>query len=355
MNTSMNTSYTLEQEDYDEFVRSGIPITAFLILSCIFGTIGNVHVFLVYLLRYKANMYKKLVLCLTAVDFVGCTFCIPASLYIIRNIYSVQSSVFCKLYFATMNLVGTLSLVLLNGIAVERYRKICQKTPTHFSQRTTRVFCGLILVAMITLFFIPSFFMFGINQETTKVHSLPSYRCAVSNHLRNSTFVHVYGGFLLLSFLINLTISIVSYILIGRRIYIHQKNNMAISPQTTSLKDTARDTAVSSIPNTMNERKRKKLDKSRNTIKVFLVVSMISFGVYLPYLLTAVIRNVNQRLYQNFIANYGPLPYFITWMIFLNNAINPLVYGFMDKKFRQELSALYIQMKLCCFACCRRG
>ncbi|XP_060076157.1 orexin receptor type 2-like [Ylistrum balloti] len=257
-----------------------------------------------------------------------------------------------------MNIVGTYSLLFLNLIAVERYRKVCQRVRVQFSQRTTRVLCGLNFIVMLIVFIIPGFMIFGVNQQTTKTHSLPGYKCSVLNQLKKSMFVRVYGGFMLLTFVTSITISIVSYILIGRRIYIHQKNNITTPARDPDMK---RDNSVASKSDkvgqstekekaflkSMHERKRKKLVKSRNVTKVFLVVSVISFGVYLPYLLTTVIRNINPRLYQNFVDNNGSLSYFIIWMIFLNNAINPIVYGFMDRKFRQELSAFYIQMKRC--------
>ncbi|XP_060075031.1 probable G-protein coupled receptor No18 [Ylistrum balloti] len=402
MNSLTNVSYTLEQEDYDEYMKSGIPITAFLIVLCVVGTIGNLHVFLVYLLRYKPSIYKKFVLCLTAVDFVGCSFCVPATLYIIRNYLSMNSSALCKMYVTVMNTIGVYSLILLDCIAVERYRKVCQNTRVHFSQRTTRLLFGLNCVFMIVAFIIPGVLIFGINRKTTKAHSLDGYECTVLNNYKNSALVNVYRGFLFITVVTLLLISIVSYILIGRRIYIHQKNNITTrNPQRTKHltsqpdvvysdttisitpvrsspdseittdsyvmstaardPDMKRDNSVASKSDkvgqstekekaflkSVHERKRKKLVKSRNVTKVFLVVSVISFGVYLPYLLTTVIRNINRPLYENFADNYGSIVYFITWMIFINNAINPIVYGFMDRTFRQELSAFYIQMKRC--------
>ena len=76
-----------------------------------------------------------------------------------------------------------------------------------------------------------------------------------------------------------------------------------------------------------------------------MVVSIISFGGYLPYLVSSVFRNVNRTSYESFVYNYASLELFIKWMMFLNNAINPMIYGFMDAKFRREIVKTYICIK----------
>ncbi|XP_060066789.1 5-hydroxytryptamine receptor 1F-like [Ylistrum balloti] len=419
MNLSTNVTYSLEDEDYDEFRKTGIPITVYLIVLCVLGTIGNVHVFLVYLLRYKSNIYKTFVLCLAAVDFLGCTFCIPASLYIIRHPNTIQSSVFCKVYRAAMNFVGAYSLILLDCIAVERYRKVCAVTRRQFTLRTTRVVCALTCLLVIVTFAIPGILTYGINQKITKPHWLVGYECMILENLKSSTFMKVYRGIIFVMFVFFFIISAVLYTLVGRKISVHKNKHKEIcisrkKPISTEdvqcasshsqEKDVSSDitTSIMQVPgssdsniavdivlkttnhlgsdmkhsdsveshhdqirhttetgnrylNTLKERKRKELDRSRNITMVFLVVSILSFGGYLPYVLATLIRNINGPLYSNFMDKYGALDIFIRWMVFLNNAINPVVYGFMDKKFRKELAKFYTKLAHCGLLDSRHG
>ncbi|XP_060066812.1 5-hydroxytryptamine receptor 1F-like [Ylistrum balloti] len=413
MNLSTNVTYSLEDEDYDEFRKTGIPITVYLIVLCVLGTIGNVHVFLVYLLRYKSNIYKTFVLCLAAVDFLGCTFCIPASLYIIRHPNTIQSLAFCKINRAITYFVGAYSLLLLDCIAVERYRKVCQATRAQFTIKITRIVCAINFAFVVIVIVIPVTIIYGINQKTTKAHSLTGYECTVLESFKNATLTKIYRGFVFLIFLALVIVSVVLYILIGKKIYTHKNKTSTSSKQhamsqlkqnvckSVSSEDGENQTRTSEVEpmnstkalndksesaivtekcvittdprnpeikrnkserenqtrattgtekkylHTLNERKRKKLDRSRNITMIFLVVSILSFGGYLPYLITTLIRNISRSTFENFAENYETLDIFIRWMIFLNNAINPLVYGFMDKKFRSELQTCYVRMARC--------
>ncbi|XP_021366549.1 galanin-like G-protein coupled receptor npr-9 [Mizuhopecten yessoensis] len=425
MNSSQNITFSLEEEDYDEFKKNGIPITAYLIVLCVVGTVGNTHVFLTYFLKYKANVYKTFILCLAVVDLLGCVFCIPATLYIIRHPNTVQSSLFCKVNRAASYFVGAFSLLILDCIAVERYRKVCQATRVQFTIRTTRILCAANFVFVLVVIVIPVTIIYGINRKQTPTHSLLGYECTVLDHFKSSTLTKVYRGFIFFIFVLLLIVSVVLYSLVVMKIYAHQKkhkstddlprtmccmprskhngsdslssedgrstnrysqekdisSDLSISATTapgsfaynvsterfvlstdarvvnakTNISETGYDDQKRQLTGTgntyldaLNERKRKKLDRSRNITMVFLVVSIMSFGGYLPYLLSTLVRNISRSLFENFASNYAALDVFIRWMVFLNNAINPIVYGFMDNKFRNELSNCYIKMARCC-------
>ncbi|XP_021366582.1 uncharacterized protein LOC110458928 isoform X1 [Mizuhopecten yessoensis] len=430
MNSSLNVTYSLEEEDYDEFKKSGNPGMVYLIVLCIVGTVGNTHVFLVYFLRFKTSVHQIFVLCLACVDFVGCIFCIPATLYIIRHPNTVQSLPYCKVYRAITYSVGTYSLLILAWIAVERYRQVCHATRVQFTTRITRIVCTVSCVLMLVLVVIPVTIIYGINRKTTQAHSLLGFECDVLDHFKGSTLAKTYMGTFLIVYLSLVIISAVMYILIRKKLYAHQNNlrnngtvksaittfcvqesgktgsksvfpkdgrkqdnryqendmsgDIEISataascvcdvdvlrescvmptvPQDTVMKgnDTkirhsnqqqqSRVTGINHINTlTRNDHKRQRqLDRSRTITLVFLVVSIISFGVYLPYLVLTLFWHFNSSLYNNFVNNYGSLENIICNLFFLNNVINPFIYGFMDKKLRTELSKIYVNMKHYC-------
>ncbi|OWF44099.1 hypothetical protein KP79_PYT21089 [Mizuhopecten yessoensis] len=107
---------------------------------------------------------------------------------------------------------------------------------------------------------------------------------------------------------------------------------------------------------TRNDHKRQRqLDRSRAITFVFLIVSIISFGVYLPYLILTLILHFNSSLSNTLENNYGILVNIICNLFLLNHVINPFIYGFMDKKFRTELSKFYVNKKLYCYVICTRS
>lgn len=90
------------------------------------------------------------------------------------------------------------------------------------------------------------------------------------------------------------------------------------------------------------ENKRKTLKRSRNKTHVFLVVIVISFGGFLPFVITRCLG------YEDLAQNYKALILFFDHMGYLNSAINPVVDGFMYTKFRNELPCMYHQLKQLC-------
>ncbi|XP_069121625.1 gastrin/cholecystokinin type B receptor-like [Argopecten irradians] len=413
MNISTNKTYSLADEDWNEFKKNGIPITVYLIFLCVLGTIGNVHVFMIYLLRYNESVFKTFIMCLAAVDFLGCSFVVPASLYIVRYPNSIQSSSFCKASLSLSYFVGSYSLLLLDCVAVERYRKVCQATRTQMTLKMTRIICGLFSVLVVGIVLIPIAIIYGINQKITKPHSLSGYECNVLDIYKSCTLTLAYRGFVFFLFVLLMAVAVVLYTLVGRRIYAQKKkyrnaskteypvieltqagitsislenddrnipkestsgddiNSMSVPSATSCSILSAESQTVTlgakyqgnsekpgpynqpetgkNFLNALREKKSRSLDKSINMTMVFLVVSIISFGCYFPYLVIILITSFNEPLHQNFVENYGALDAFIRLTVFLNNAVNPYVYGFMDKKIRKELSRFYVRTLHCSF------
>ena len=485
--TVMNSSIvdvisTLEEEDNYEFTKIGIPIFIYLLIVCIVGTIGNIHVLLVYSLKYKSSIYKIFVLCLASVDLIGCVFCIPAVLYILTHPNSIDDSGFCKGSKAFDYFVGPCSLMLLDVIAIERYRKICHATKSQFTIRTAKYACAGVIIFVLCLSVFPVTVIYGINPMTTRYHGLRGYDCTVLTMYNTSLFSQIYRGAIFFLFLILLLICVIMYALIRRKIYLHQKqqsshnenqrrdssdntldtrnsletetsvtNDISLEPaneerspniktklendhkgaeyeidqegngrvnlafddsppaedtskltlpditidvqNTTQLRESVRelsdlvdtkstletsdgkyikegngtiDTQENNnrtnntvhFNDTMSTHKankkvhkysqrNKKLKRSRNITTLFMVVSIVSFGVYLPYLIFTILRNVDRKVYEMFVEYNPSLDLFISWMFYLNNGINPLIYGFMDANFRQECLKVYIQIKNC--------
>ncbi|XP_060075357.1 uncharacterized protein LOC132555035 [Ylistrum balloti] len=82
------------------------------------------------------------------------------------------------------------------------------------------------------------------------------------------------------------------------------------------------------------------LTRSRRLSIIFLVVTALSFGTCLPFLLFSILKVFDTSVARQ-IAEHANVSSFLTYFYFFNSALNPIVYGFMDSKFRREI-------KLCC-------
>lgn len=446
----MNTSnITLEEEDEYEFRKIGMPTFIYLLVVCVVGVIGNLHVIIVYSLRYKCTIYKIFVLCLASVDMLGCTFGIPSVLYLLRHMNSIRNSVFCKIYTSSVYFAGASSLMLLDVIAVERYRKVCQGTRAQFNVKTAAIVCACVMSFVFCLAVVPVTVIYGINEKKTRFHSLDGYECTMLDAYKNVLYAKIHRGIVFLTFIVLLIVCIILYVLVKRSIHFHRNKqsvkktvvkqatnsvendgNTTDSTVTLATDDSERNsayfigrikqtenvnqtdvkthnsvqilgyTSTSSTPNgtcmsqsfsgrtgmnnilnspvTMEagttreptksngmmapcagttkahyssgidrgiKSRVKKLNKSGKMTTIFLVISVISFGAYLPYLVFTLLRNRNWDFYHKF-ANANPaFDLFMKWMFFLNSAINPLIYGFMDTKFRGECAKMYLQFR----------
>ncbi|OWF41805.1 Rhodopsin, GQ-coupled [Mizuhopecten yessoensis] len=82
------------------------------------------------------------------------------------------------------------------------------------------------------------------------------------------------------------------------------------------------------------------LERSRRLSIIFIVVTALSFGTCLPFLVFSTIKLFNAPFAAK-IAEHANVSSFLTYVYFFNSALNPIVYGFMDAKFRREI-------RLCC-------
>ena len=384
MNSTDNFTFSdfdaLKIADYLEFSKNGIPILIFLLILSVVGTIGNVQVLTVYSLRYKASIYKTFVLCLSSVDFIGCVLVIPFLIPYIIHPFTTRSPVLCKLSTALNYFTGCTSLLLLDVIAIERYRKICQATKAQFTVRSARCVCvgGIALGISYSM---PYIVTYEINPTLIpKYDNLVGYICETGTAYEDSTFLFSVNVIIFLTFIVLVVLCIILYILVIRNIKKHYKTKhkqqynitglsgnqpeQKTEPADTGIKtqkknsksesvesnysfDFTAETSIvtnkhSKIP-TRNTIRRRQFKSSRSTTTIFMTVSIISYTSYLPFLIYSVISRF--EFFQSFEDNAGAFIPFMKWMGILNNMVNPMVYGFMDAKFRRESSNLYAHMK----------
>ena len=404
MNTTQGIMFSdmdaLEQEAYLEFTTYMIPILIFLLIVCSVGTVGNIIVLAVYSLRYQSSIYKTFVICLASVDLIGCIVGIPLLLPYVIYPRTQSSPVLCKLTVATGYFSGSSSMLLLDAIAIERYRKVCQSTKTQFTLRGARLMC-LFDLLLAVCYIIPVIVTQDVNPYSTRFNNLTGYVCETANDYKNSTFLFVYNLLIIIVYLILLSVCIVLYTFVTRKIKKHYKSqkraysvtettsgglgvenhqqrveicsqqlasreidsNLEVKKETsTGTMDTDNNVTneltdkasmdKTNLDNTNKdmERKpsrktlrRKKLKGSRSTTTIFMTVSIISFSSYFPFLVFSVVRKLN--FYAMFAKNAGAFIPFLRWMFFVNHFVNPMVYGFMDSKFRNECWKLYTQVK----------
>ncbi|OWF41226.1 uncharacterized protein LOC110462751 [Mizuhopecten yessoensis] len=96
---------------------------------------------------------------------------------------------------------------------------------------------------------------------------------------------------------------------------------------------------------TNNGKLGKKILRGKQITFMFFILSLISILSYLPYFVILLIRNMDWTMYEDIKSTLGPWEAVMWSFVYINNAINPVFYGFMDSSFRKDCKMFIEQVK----------
>ena len=399
LNLTANTSRILpsiEDYEYSEFLKDDVLVVGYLIILCIIGTIGNGHAIVVYYLSYKPSNHRTFVLWLAAVDFLACAVCIPFEIVDIRHGFTFGSSAACKVFRYLNHIANIGSGCLYGVIAIERYRKACCPFGRQMTERESFISC-MVTVGMSMLVSLPSFYIYEAAIKLTSIVGLAGMDCTVGSTKSQKQFFKFYSGFLLLLSTVVFIICIVVYSLVGKALY--KQMNFRRSVQTTNKqhkkvtavtsdlsngsslnqklseelagKDNRQETPVkpaiqseessvcldshrkvqfavsnnSTISVSSSNKRPSKLDRTKRITLMFLVATAVAYIGIIPNIIILIIRGVKESAYRHIALKLGIFTPVLLRGYFLSNVTNPVVYCFVDDRFRKECNKLYGNIK----------
>ncbi|XP_069105597.1 cholecystokinin receptor-like [Argopecten irradians] len=367
MDTNTTDVPSLSQIDWQDYIENDIPVSVYLAILCVIGTIGNSHAAVVYYLRYKSSNHRTFVVWLAIVDFIACFFSIPFELFDIRFSNTFTLDGLCRLFRYLNHFVSICSGSLLGVIAVERFRKACRPFDRQLEGNGATIAC-LLTVIISALVSIPALVMYGVQVEAIDGYNLNGTDCKVLDRFKGSL---EFKGFNLLLLMISTIIFIscvVIYVFIGRVLYQQYKfrSSLQVKKSVTTVSD--KPTVMSEGNTTVNvddessvangaaskttiwnqngdqpiktkKKKTKRFDRSKQITFMFLVATGVSYLGYLPYLVLTIVKALTDNSSSGSLL--GPFGDILLRGYFISNVTNPLVYCFLDDKFREECKALY--------------
>ena len=367
--------------EYQNFIMEDIPVTVFLAILSVVGSIGNIHAFLVYYLRYKPSNHRTFVVSLAAIDLVASAISVPFELYDIRYSYTFMSAITCKSFRTLNHVVIVASGVLLGVIAVERYRKACKPLDAQLGPRGAIAACVVTVIGSI-IFSIPAFFLYDAAEKVIPDpgylnFTLHGFDCRVANKYSKSMFNKGYNGFYLFLSTVVFIICVIMYSFVGRALYkqvkfrqktqsfkrrpstssvssVNQNKIDKLYPNGSDIQDEEsssgherkrslfRQSSVASLGVSSPRKKQRRMDRTRKITFMFLVATAVSYIGYVPNLVILLIKGMSRKRYAAIQASLGiGTTSILLRMYFLNNVTNPIVYCFMDERFRSECKMLY--------------
>ncbi|XP_033735869.1 orexin receptor type 1-like [Pecten maximus] len=341
-----------------EFVDVLWSDTLLLVMYILIGVVGNSLVVIVYTLRFRDKSEDRFFIpYLAVIDLIACLVC--SSFGIIVNKYAVTftNDPACKAFCLLSLIVTGCSALILLVIAVHRYQKICRPFSAQMSLRRKKLnLIGCISVSLLVS--LPSLAFYGTSPVIHPEYNITGTRCANIRGPWTKGVAIAYKAVILLMCLGVLISLIVIYCLIGKAVFkritlnknrhIHTSDPTAMSSATSSdtvttivesVSEDGRKLARKSIPNT----NRKNISGYRLSV-MFMIITAVFVLCYIPKIAMMMFESKIERFWLTLdISSYGAYRFLYT-MYIINSIVNPVIYGFFDRKFRQELLSL-----CCCF------
>lgn len=328
-----------------------IPNTVLLAIFLTVGTCGNVFAFFIYTFRVPHTEERFFIPFLVVVDLIVCIS--GGTFSIILNLYRANfpSSLLCKaMYYLTWGSINY-SAGLLLIVALHRYKKICRPNTAQWTQRERRMALGAVGFFSFILT-IPILLLFG-EKRGNLIHSgsnVTLVTCNIQSSTRSMSFY--YFGFIIVYFVILMTIIIILYSLIGITIFRHFRVIRA-SQKVKPFVEHAKSTTTSSInsdqlndvlQNHKNWEKKNLFRKHVRQNFTGMFAAIIVFWVlsYVPTIIMIIVPAVKNSIefWFHMSATTTNILLFLKRAFIFNHIVNPFIYGYFDVEFRKEAARI---------------
>ncbi|XP_074640170.1 growth hormone secretagogue receptor type 1-like [Tubulanus polymorphus] len=334
--TVKNGTLTSVQPTNSDYLSIDIPpaltisVTFMFVFVLVFGIIGNILViFVVMLNKDMRNSTNLFLVNLTVADLLVLLVCTPIALqeFYNKDVWNLGEGM-CKLLPFLENAVTHASVLTILAISMERYYAICHplRAPALWTNRClSKLLTVVWSVAVIST--LPFFFM----AELMHKRALDGTPILVCQTLITKPWQQVYITAIAVCFLlVPFVIMIILYGIVGKKLLY---DKCALGNQTD-------DKAVSAL-------------HSRRQIVIMLIsITVIFFVCLLPFRVLSLylIYNSMEAFKKLGIPTVIAIVYFCRLMIYINSAINPIVYNVISTKFRKAFKQILTRY-VCCESC----
>lgn len=309
----MNYSNTTTIEDVNrEIFLIMIPSIIFVCILMPIGVFGNAIALYIYGFRFKKLPVHIFLISLSVFDMIGCFFGIP--LEIVGSCYPAMypSRILCKLEKFLIFYSSITSAVTLFVIAVERYNIVCRHDKQQLSIRQAKItaaiigFLSIAIASCGAVFFDKMVIPISPNLVAEVCMFKPSYE----------KFFQAYFFIYLIIDLIILVIMLLLYY----RIWIAARKhaNYIASLNVNGMNESQQTlTAYANI---------------RQTNKILVSITFLFAFSFIPSLIFAVAYPQGDEKLPKVVESLRQFGY---RMWYFNGAMNPIVYGLLNSRFRQ--------------------
>ena len=320
MNT-VNTSLPFLEEFNEETFHYRIPALVFLGFMLPFGILGNASVIYIYGFRLKSSNIHLFIALLAVSDIISCSVGIPMEIYRLCFFYNYPSDSACKIEgFFTFSCY-ICSMLMLLTISVERYVKVCRSTKTQVSRNLAKTLAGTVFLTS-SLLAIP-LPLFAAPYPYTLDNGVLVYNCTY--HIEPELWY-----FCIIFFVVLLSVLAAMFVLYWR-VLKTAKDQVTWNLQ----RKTRSSTETIEVTQVENPKEDKKLSRTNRTV---IWISVVYAASCVPIFTIAMVTKLFTHLNAPNTLDYFLFILYQSWI--LNCTLNPIVYGFLNSKFRTEFQKL---------------
>ncbi|XP_029642552.1 alpha-2 adrenergic receptor [Octopus sinensis] len=216
-NGTMNIIQNITIEELNrQQVLVRIPSTILVILTMIFGFIGNSLTVYVYGFRLKLSPTYLFVVMLACADLIMCAIITPGR--IVQNVYPMMTTwdAMCKNHMCLSVFTGLCNCGFLVAIAVDRYRKVCQPLKPQITMKAAKIITACIFIFCATQGSVALLY-YGSIKKPTKYPGIYSYSCSSKNSKKPNYYQLGFFAFYLLVTFFTIFLLITFYTIVLRR------------------------------------------------------------------------------------------------------------------------------------------
>lgn len=351
-NVSQNISYPTLQELNDQAALRFLPVIVFLFTLMLCGIFGNVLVCIVYLRKKTKLSPDYFILNLAFLDLLTCVIGIPVEIADLRYPYMFYAPAACKLLRTIESLSGMGSALTLVAISIDRYKRIC-KLGQHFNNSTVKRLCGGAILMGVVIGW-PAAVVFGKKTVDLGIPGVKGEDCSTADEMRETIYPLLYYSAIMVCFVVSVVFVIFVYVRIS--IFIRKgislkrtRTNDPVSTYSMNVHFIAEENTSGSCPSQAHpmldatpQHRRRQMNSMRvtRTTTIFVAVTVAFILSYLPFLIIMIIRNIKKDIEDNMSHDTEVVYKFFSKSYFVNNAINPLIYSFLNRRFRNDVKNL---------------
>ncbi|XP_052764411.1 alpha-2A adrenergic receptor-like [Mya arenaria] len=410
---SEDEKYEILVEYNNEKATLYIPVIAYMLILTVVGTFGNILVCVVYCCKPTKTSSHFFIMALAVLDLLTCVIGMPTEITDLRYPYMFYASAACKLLRFVESVTTMGSSIILISVAVDRYLRICKLGRQISVTAAKRISVAAMVVGVLLSW--PACFIFGRSTEKLEP-GIYGVDCSTDDSMRNTHYPSLYYGFLGLLFVCCITFFAVVYVQIGLKIWkqkrarvgqrmnrdsgfssgkqrkfsasstrdsvgmeqngnVPEENNKKLEPPIDNASDPIstdmssdqvneslskkkcisdkRISEVSSANSKSNDVLKKRTIKVTRTTVVLFAVTVAYVISYLPFLILMVLRSVKKDFEDSLSPTQEVVFKFCVKSYFINNAINPVIYSYLNLNFRKDAKNMIRRIVGAC-CCCRR-